>query len=75
MLAAIREAAERLKRHKRFDMPGFHPNPYYVRQTQQYGILPQPLAGGQPIDAYATDGAYWESVHYRPAKEPAADPN
>jgi len=66
LLAAVREAAGRLERHKRFDMVGFHPNPYYVRQMQQYGILPEPLDADQPADVYATDRAYWESLHYRP---------
>jgi len=62
ILAAIRDAAERLRREKRFDMPGFRPSPYYVRQMQQYGILPENLESDAPIDVYATDRAYWESL-------------
>jgi hypothetical protein len=73
MLGATGEAAERLEHHKRFDMPGFRPNPYYVRQMQQYRILPEPLANEQPIDAYAADRAYWESLYPRPTKKLAAD--
>ena len=62
ILAAIRDAAERLQREKRFDMPAFRPSPYYVRQMQQYGILPDNLESDAPIDVYATDRAYWESL-------------
>jgi hypothetical protein len=25
---------------KRFDMPGFHPRPEYVREMKRYGVLP-----------------------------------
>jgi len=59
MLAAVEEAAERLKRHKRFDMPGFRPSPYYVRQMRRYGVLPERLDDRQPFDPYAVDRAYW----------------
>jgi hypothetical protein len=62
ILAAIRDAAERLAREKRFDMPGFRPSPYYVRQMQQYGILPEHVTREDPIDVYATDQAYWKSL-------------
>ena len=48
---------------KRFDMPGFHPGPEYVREMVRYGILPR--APDSPIDVYATDRAYWESLWYR----------
>jgi hypothetical protein len=62
ILSAIREAAKRLNRQKRFDMPGFRPSPYYVRQMQRYGVLPGDLQPGAAVDVYATDQAYWESV-------------
>jgi hypothetical protein len=62
ILAAVRDAAERLQCEKRFDMPGFRPSPYYVRQMQQYGILPDNLDSDAPIDVYATDRAYWQSL-------------
>jgi hypothetical protein len=62
ILSAIRAAAHELNRRKRFDMPGFRPNPYYVRQMQQYGVLPRDLTGRPPIDPYATDRAYWDSL-------------
>jgi mono/diheme cytochrome c family protein len=59
MLGAIRAAGDQLARQKRFDMPGFRPSPYYVRQMQHYGALPDPMPDST-IDPYATDRAYWE---------------
>jgi hypothetical protein len=62
ILAAIEDAAERLARHKRFDMPGFRPSPYYVRQLQEYGILPRDLSPEAALDVYALDRQYWRSL-------------
>ncbi|MFH1264113.1 MAG: hypothetical protein ABIK89_00185, partial [Planctomycetota bacterium] len=61
ILAAILDAAGRHQEFKRFDMPGFRPNVYYVRMMQRYGILPGDLNPDEPIDVYATDQAYWKS--------------
>jgi len=69
ILAAIRRAAARLTDEKRFDMPGFRPNDYYIYQMQRYGILPKDLKATDPIDVYATDEAYWRSFWYHPARE------
>ncbi|MHC4177817.1 MAG: HzsA-related protein, partial [Planctomycetota bacterium] len=66
MLAAIRDAHDRLKEGKRFDMPGFRPNEHYIREMQRFGFLPQDLKPDDPIDVYAVDRAYWDSFHYRP---------
>jgi len=66
MLAAIRDARERLIRGKRFDMPGFRPNEHYIREMQRFGFLPKDLKPDDPIDVYAVDRAYWDSFHYRP---------
>ncbi|MGB2823757.1 MAG: hypothetical protein WBF17_22445, partial [Phycisphaerae bacterium] len=66
LLAAVREAANRLAEIKRFDMPGFRPNAHYVREMKRYGILPAGHAPDDPIDVYAADRAYWESFWYRP---------
>jgi len=66
ILGAIRQAAERLAEAKRFDMPGFRPNDYYIYQMQRYGILPKDLGASDPIDVYAVDRAYWRSFWYRP---------
>jgi hypothetical protein len=69
ILSSIREASSRLARHKRFDMPGFRPNAYYVRAMQQYGVLPDPPPDGEPIDPYALDRVYWQLFHHRPNGE------
>jgi hypothetical protein len=66
VLAAIQEAAARHQQTKRFDMPGFRPNVYYVRMMQRYGVLPPVLSSEAPIDVYATDRAYWDSFRYNP---------
>ena len=66
MLAAIVDAANQLDQAKRFDMPGFRPNAYYLRQMQQYGVLPADLDPDQPIDFRAIEEAYWRSFHYDP---------
>ena len=39
MLAAIREAQDRLQEIKRFDMPGFRPNEHYLREMQRFRLL------------------------------------
>ncbi len=67
ILARIEDASRRLRQEKRFDMPGFRPNRYYVREMQLYGILPKDLAPDAPIDPYATDHAYWRTFQLGPA--------
>jgi hypothetical protein len=62
--AAIVAAAEELAEVKRFNMKGFVPNKFYVREMQNFGILPRPLPPGYAIDVYATDRAYWRSCRY-----------
>jgi len=47
-------------------MPGFRPTPGYVREMKRYGILPNDLPEGAPIDVYATDRAYWRSLWWQP---------
>ncbi|MBI5387117.1 MAG: hypothetical protein HZA90_20800 [Verrucomicrobia bacterium] len=60
---ATKSALDRLQR---FDMPGFRPGPEYTREMMRYGILPRGPGAGSPIDVYAADRAYWESLWYRP---------
>jgi hypothetical protein len=69
ILTSIQTAAARHRRTKRFDMPGFRPNDHYVLQMQRFGILPESLSRGEPIDFYAADRAYWASFWRRPPKE------
>lgn len=68
ILGAIQASAEVLKEKKRFDMTGFLPNRFYIREMQNYGVLPEILAAGTTIDPYATDQAYWETFHYLPGQ-------
>lgn len=68
LLESIRETQMALAAMKRFDMPGFRPGAEYVREMKRYGILPAALGPESPIDAYATDRAYWESLWHRPAR-------
>ena len=67
VLAAIQDAKGKLEEIKRFDMPGFRPRAEYVREMQRFGILPADLPAGTPLDVYATDRRYWESLWYRAA--------
>ncbi len=66
LVASVVAAARQLDREKRFDMPGFRPNKYYLRLMQSYGVLPTDLPTDSPVDPYATDRAYWDSLYARP---------
>ncbi|MBM3495412.1 MAG: hypothetical protein FJX72_13985 [Armatimonadetes bacterium] len=66
VLASIRDAAATLDREKRFDMPGFRPNPHYIREMQRFGALPERLDPDRPFDPYKIDRAYWDSFIYIP---------
>jgi hypothetical protein len=72
VLAAVRDAHERLAQGKRFDMPGFRPNEHYIREMQRFGFLPKDLRPTDPIDVYAVDRAYWSSFNYHPVAEAQA---
>ena len=65
LLESIIAAKQALDGMKRFDMPGFHPGPDYRREMVRYGILPPALDTGTPLDVYATDQAYWQSLWHR----------
>ena len=43
-------------------MPDFRPNRFYIREMQHFGVLPEQLDADAPLDIYAIDRAYWESV-------------
>ena len=53
-----------LERITRFDMPGFRPRVDWVRELKRFGILGSDASPGQPIDVYATERKYWESLWY-----------
>ncbi|MCU0870987.1 MAG: hypothetical protein MUE50_01450 [Pirellulaceae bacterium] len=69
ILARIEDASRQLQQQKRFDMPGFRPNRYYLREMQAFGILPNDLAADVPIDPYATDQAYWRTFQFAPRNQ------
>jgi len=67
ILAFCTAAKRSLDTIKRFDMPGFIPRPGYIREMKKYGILPESLDPAKtPIDCYATDRRYFESLWYYP---------
>jgi hypothetical protein len=71
ILAMCRAGQRRLNEVKRFDMPGFKPRPEWVGEMKRMGILPKELDPDRtPIDIYATEKAYWDSLHYQPKPEP-----
>lgn len=65
ILAAIRAAHDKLETIGRFDMPGFRPRAEYVREMQRYGVLRADHPLDAPLDVYATDRAYWQSLWYQ----------
>ncbi len=73
ILAMCRAGKAHLERITRFDMPNFRPSPAYVREMKRYGILPADLPADTPVDVYATDRAYWESLWYRPPDHTAGE--
>jgi hypothetical protein len=64
LLAMIAAGSENLDKIKRFDMPGFRPRPQYLREMRRFGILPPDHADDSPVDPYALDRRYWESLWY-----------
>ena len=62
----IDEAHAKLDEIKRFDMPGFVPRSDYMREMRRYGLVNKTYKPGTPIDCYALDRKYWESMWYRP---------
>jgi hypothetical protein len=56
----------RLEEIRRFDMPGFRPRIDWVREMKRYGVLPLDLDADAPLDVYAVERRYWESLWHRP---------
>jgi hypothetical protein len=48
-------------------MPGFRPRADWVREMKRYSILPADLDPAVPINCYAVERKYWESLWYKPA--------
>ena len=69
MLAAIEAAGARLAVEKRFDMPGFRPNDYYLHYLRRYGILTDLVAKSANLNPYELDRAYWRLFEWKPQSE------
>jgi hypothetical protein len=66
LLAMCVAGKQRLDQIKRFDMPDFRPRKDWVREMKRYGILSTEITGDAPLDVYATEQRYWQSLWYRP---------
>jgi hypothetical protein len=70
LLRLARESKAVHESDPRFDMPGFRPSGHYVRNMQDYGILPKSLDVKRArVDPYATDRAYWRSFWWSPCRD------
>jgi len=59
-----------LEQNKRWDMPGFKPHPFYVREMKRYGILSKTFdLASSHVDVFEIDRRYWESTWYHPVLE------
>jgi len=66
LLALATAGKEFLDKDKRFDMAGFKPRIDWVREMKRYGVLPPSTTAESPINPYAVERSYWESLWYRP---------
>jgi cytochrome c553 len=66
LLALCAAGKQFLEQDKRFDMPGFKPRLDWVREMKRYGVLPARFSPGEPLDVYAVEQKYWESLWYNP---------
>ncbi len=56
-----------LQQNKRWDMPGYKPHPFYVREMKRYGVLPETFdLATDEIDVFEVDRRYWESTWHYP---------
>ncbi len=76
LLAMVRAGKDFFeKQNPRFDMPEFRPRVDWVREMKRYGILPSDSPPTAPVDVYATERKYWESLWYDPAATAAVTPS
>jgi hypothetical protein len=66
ILALAAEAKGKLDEMKRFDMAGFVPRYDWVREMKRFGMLPGGHDPRDPVDYYAVERRYWESLWYVP---------
>ena len=70
LLAMAMAGKQNLDAIKRFDMPGFRPNGPYLREMKRYGVIPANQPDTTPVDPYALDRRYWESLWYHAPAQP-----
>ena len=67
LLAWIEAGKRELEKNKRWDMPGFKPHPYYVREMIRYGILPETFDNEKhDVDVFELERKYFEASWYYP---------
>jgi len=66
LLQMVSAGRQYLEKIKRFDMPGFQPREAYLREIRRYGVEPVRRPGGELVDPYLTDEAYWRSLWHEP---------
>ncbi len=63
MLAAIQKGKSLFEARPAWGMPGWKPNPQYVREMKRFGLLPDSFdLASQTLDPFAMDQAYWRSL-------------
>jgi len=63
MLASIENGKKLFEARPAWGMPGWKPNPQYVREMKRFGVLPESFdLAAQTIDPFETDQAYWRSL-------------
>ncbi|MHC4250555.1 MAG: HzsA-related protein [Planctomycetota bacterium] len=67
MLALVEMGKSAIDKNKRWDMPGFKPHPYHVREMKRFGILPESFdVDRDSVDVFDLDRRYWESLWHYP---------
>jgi hypothetical protein len=67
LLAFVTAGKARLDEIKRFDMAGFKPRVDWVREMKRYGVLTPDCDPATPLDVYAVEERYWQSLWHQPA--------
>ncbi len=70
LLSFVAAGQSRLAEIKRFDMAGFKPRSDWVRELKRYGVLPAAADPAAPLDVYALEQRYWESLWHQPLRPP-----
>ena len=72
ILAHIEEGKKVLDKIKRWDMPGFKLNPYYIREMKRFGVLPEKYDREKDaVDVFALDRKYFEMHWHYPDEKDA----